>query len=411
MGYSTYWDKWMRINSIVAFVFAMAGMIGATEKAQAGFFLSITVAPPPLPIYDQPPIPGPGYIWTPGYWSWDDEDGDYYWVPGAWAPAPEPGLLWTPGYWGWNDGVYAWNGGYWGPHVGFYGGICYGFGYTGVGFEGGHWEGRDFAYNRSVTNISNTTIINNTYIKNVTVNNTNIRNVSFNGGQGGIQAQPTAQEKLATNETHIPPGSDQLKHQQLAAKNPDLKASKNQGKPPIAAVSKPGDFSKANVLAAKGAGAPFKATSLKTNTSNAGKQFGAVGNANSGNKSLSKSNGNTIKNANANLNVGSGDRHKSVGRNFSPPAGRSPRGSALYQNPGDPSPYGFKKPSGPGPYAFRNPGGPGPQGFKKPGGPGPYAFRNPGGPGPQGFKKPGGPGPQGPRPVQKSGGKPPPKQP
>ena len=24
----------------------------------------------PLPDYDQPPAPGDGYIWTPGYWAW-----------------------------------------------------------------------------------------------------------------------------------------------------------------------------------------------------------------------------------------------------------------------------------------------------------------------------------------------------
>jgi hypothetical protein len=372
MGSSSVWDKYMRINSIIALVFAIAGMTGAVQKAHAGLFLSITVAPPALPIYEQPPIPGPGYIWTPGYWSWDDEDGDYYWVPGAWAPAPEPGLLWTPGYWGWNDGVYVWNGGYWGPHVGFYGGISYGFGYTGVGFAGGYWNGGVFSYNRSVTNISSTTIINNTYTKNITVNNnTNIKNVSFNGGRGGIQAQPTAQEKFAAAEQHTPPSGDQLKHQQLAAKNPDLKASNNHGAPKIAAVSKAGDFSKGNVLAAKGAGAPFKPTSLKTNTSNqtgnAEKKLGAVGNTNLGNKSPNNTNNKTIKNANANWNAGSADKHKSVGKNFTPPPGRSPRGAALY-----------KKPAGPGP---------------------------------SGFKKPGGPGPQGPRPVQKSGGKPPPKKP
>src|ERR1035438_219439 len=58
--------------------------------------------PPPLPDYDQPQAPGDGYLWTPGYWAWD-QDG-YYWVPGAWVEAPYEGALWTPGYWGyWNN--------------------------------------------------------------------------------------------------------------------------------------------------------------------------------------------------------------------------------------------------------------------------------------------------------------------
>jgi WXXGXW repeat (2 copies) len=57
------------------------------------------IPPPPLPVYDQPPIPGPGYLWTPGYWDWSDDADDYYWVPGTWVEPPEPGYLWTPGYW------------------------------------------------------------------------------------------------------------------------------------------------------------------------------------------------------------------------------------------------------------------------------------------------------------------------
>jgi hypothetical protein len=44
--------------------------------------------------------------------------------------------------------------GYWGPHVGFYGGINYGFGYGGVGFFGGEWRGGAFAYNTAVMNVN-----------------------------------------------------------------------------------------------------------------------------------------------------------------------------------------------------------------------------------------------------------------
>src|SRR6516162_11244676 len=83
--------------------------------------------PPPLPVYEQPPCPVEGYIWTPGYWAWGI--GGYYWVPGTWVAPPRVGLLWTPGYWAFAGGVYAFHAGYWGPHVGFYGGVNYGFGY------------------------------------------------------------------------------------------------------------------------------------------------------------------------------------------------------------------------------------------------------------------------------------------
>jgi len=66
----------------------------------AQFGVSITIAPPELPVYTQPMVPADGYLWTPGYWGYGDEG--YFWVPGTWVQAPEAGLLWTPGYWGWG---------------------------------------------------------------------------------------------------------------------------------------------------------------------------------------------------------------------------------------------------------------------------------------------------------------------
>jgi WXXGXW repeat (2 copies) len=255
----------MRLLSLIAALLAAVFAASYAGKARAGLFVSITVAPPALPVYVQPPIPGPGYMWTPGFWSWDEDTGDYYWVPGAWVAAPEPGLLWTPGYWGWSNGVYAWNTGYWGPRVGFYGGVSYGFGYTGVGFAGGYWSGGVFAYNRAVINVGGPGVITNVYNKTVIVNNTT--NVSFNGGNGGIRAQPTAEQLAAGNERRHGPSPEQVQHQQLAAKNPDLKYANNKGKPSIAATTKAGDFSKGHVFAAKSAGgAGLNPASAKTNS-------------------------------------------------------------------------------------------------------------------------------------------------
>ena len=114
--------------------------------------------PPPLPVYDQPMIPGPGYIWTPGYWAITPIG--YQWVPGVWVLPPFVGALWTPGYWAYVGNVYRWHGGYWGRHVGYYGGINYGFGYVGRGYEGGYWKRDRFYYNREVNNINVTRVTN-----------------------------------------------------------------------------------------------------------------------------------------------------------------------------------------------------------------------------------------------------------
>src|ERR1700686_5839117 len=93
-------------------------LIPAASFAQIA--VSVRIGPPALPVYAQPPCPGDGYLWTPGYWGYGAAG--YYWVPGVWVTPPRVGVLWTPGYWGLEGGVYGWDAGYWGPHIGFYGG-------------------------------------------------------------------------------------------------------------------------------------------------------------------------------------------------------------------------------------------------------------------------------------------------
>ena len=143
----------MHIRFIRTLLFAILVLcMSAASFAQIG--VAIRIGPPPLPVYEQPLCPGDGYLWTPGYWAYDYDVSDYYWVPGTWVMAPEVGFLWTPAYWGWGGDGFVFYDGYWGPHVGFYGGINYGFGYFGVGFEGGRWDGGHFFYNRSVNNVN-----------------------------------------------------------------------------------------------------------------------------------------------------------------------------------------------------------------------------------------------------------------
>jgi hypothetical protein len=227
--------------------FVMLAMPAGSSAQVVG--VSITIAPPALPVYVQPVCPGDDYLWTPGYWAYGDDG--YYWVPGTWLVAPEVGFLWTPGYWGWGDGAYRWNDGYWGPTIGFYGGINYGFGYGGVGFGGGYWQGGHFFYNTEVMNV-NRTVIHNVYTK--TVVTTTTTRASFNGGNGGTTARPTAAEEAAAHERHVQATSVQTQHQHEASTNRAQFASVNHGKPAVAATAKPGEFSGRGVVAAKAAG-------------------------------------------------------------------------------------------------------------------------------------------------------------
>ena len=176
--------------SIILFLTALFA-----SHAFAGVFFSVNIAPPVIPVYAQPACPGDGYIWTPGYWAYGDSG--YYWVPGTWVFAPRPGFLWTPGYWGSGGGMYLWHAGYWGPHVGYYGGVNYGYGYFGSGFAGGRWEGGAFQYNRAVTNV-NVTNIHNTY-----VDHTVVREVTNNNsGSNFRQGQPQHREVASAHVSH-----------------------------------------------------------------------------------------------------------------------------------------------------------------------------------------------------------------
>jgi hypothetical protein len=195
--------------------------------------------PPPLPDYDQPPAPDPNYIWTPGYWAWGD--GGYYWVPGAWCPPPYDGALWTPPYWGYDHGRYGFHHGYWGPHIGYYGGVDYGYGYIGIGYFGGYWNGNNFYYNRSVTNVGRGGY---TYDHPVVYNNVrytgHIQNrTSYNGGSGGLNVRPRPSEMAALHETHAAPLPEQRQVAQAAAQNKQQFYSANHGKPAEIASARP----------------------------------------------------------------------------------------------------------------------------------------------------------------------------
>ncbi len=228
----------------------------------------------PLPDYDQPPPPTDGYIWTPGYWAWGP--GGYYWVPGAWVEPPYMGALWTPGYWGFYGGRYMFYPGHWGLHIGFYGGINYGFGYFGLGYEGGYWNANRFFYNR-VYNRLNTRVVHNVYSYNAgnrgfdnrgsynrennnynnnrnnnynnNRNNNNYNNnrnnsnprPSFRGGQNGVQARPQPAEGTAWREPTAPRMSTQVQHEQnywrgsRAIRQPESRPARHSGHQPAAA--------------------------------------------------------------------------------------------------------------------------------------------------------------------------------
>ncbi len=297
--------RWMLLAVVIL-------SFSAASFSQMAVGISVRVGPPLLPIYAQPLCPGPGYFWTPGYWGWN-EDAGYYWVPGTWVVAPV-GMLWTPGYWGWGGGFYAWHPGYWGPHIGFYGGINYGFGYTGVGFVGGEWRGGAFYYNRSVTNVSVTNVTH-VYNRTVVVNNT--ATTSFNGGEGGVAARPTAQEEAAAHEQHTAPLAEQTQHEHLAAQNRQNFASENHGRPAVAATARPGDFSNRSAVPARAAGGEYHTPAMSPREARGPSTPANNGNSNEGFRPFTKPESNASQNKSATTNP----EYQEHGKSEANPAG------------------------------------------------------------------------------------------
>src|SRR4029077_9955564 len=96
---------------------------------------------------------------------------------------------------------------------------------------------------------------NQTVVNNVTVNNVTVNKVSYNGGPAGVAAAPTAQERVALREQHVPPTPVQREHVQEAARNPALAAQANGGHPAIAATPRPAAVSVPAGVPARGAAA------------------------------------------------------------------------------------------------------------------------------------------------------------
>jgi WXXGXW repeat (2 copies) len=238
-----------RGNIFLSAALLALSLVGAPVSCFASVFVSVAIAPPILPVYAQPVVPGRGYVWTPGYWAYGAEG--YFWVPGTWVLAPFTGALWTPGYWAWTNRGYGWHAGYWGPHVGFYGGINYGFGYYGIGYRGGYWSNGAFRYNNAVTNV-NVTNVHNAYNEAV-ANSATVSRVSYNGGSGGIATQPIGGERLAERDQHRAATLAQEQHERVASVDRAQLASVNHGTPALAATPRAASFKDRGAVTAQGA--------------------------------------------------------------------------------------------------------------------------------------------------------------
>jgi hypothetical protein len=89
---------------------AAGAVIPAAAQVYAGVYVQTA---PPAPIYESvPAVPGPGYAWVAGYWSWNGYR--YVGVHGRYAYAPYGGAVWHAGRWAHGPYGWYWRAGRWG---------------------------------------------------------------------------------------------------------------------------------------------------------------------------------------------------------------------------------------------------------------------------------------------------------
>ena len=88
---------------------AAMAFAAAHGVARANSFASFSL-PTPL-IEAVPASPAPGYIWQPGYWSWNGVQ--YVWISGTYVVAPFANAVWVPGRWFRHEHGWEWSDGHW----------------------------------------------------------------------------------------------------------------------------------------------------------------------------------------------------------------------------------------------------------------------------------------------------------
>ena len=81
-------------------------LLGCAGRAYVGYY-----GPPAPRIESYGYAPGPGYVWTPGYYAW--AGGRYNWMGGRWAQPPRPHARWEEGRYIRRDGHSEYTGGHW----------------------------------------------------------------------------------------------------------------------------------------------------------------------------------------------------------------------------------------------------------------------------------------------------------
>ncbi len=97
-------------NKLLAGAFVLFSTVLAGCAVGGGYYAQY--GPPPPRYYGAIGVaPGPGYVWTNGYWDW--RGGRWGWVDGRWARPPRPHAVWVSPEWRHERHGYRFHRGYW----------------------------------------------------------------------------------------------------------------------------------------------------------------------------------------------------------------------------------------------------------------------------------------------------------
>ena len=97
----------MQRQRILLLTLILAG--AALSACGGGYYVRVA---PPVPRYGVVGYaPGPGYVWTDGYWDW--RGGNWAWVGGSWRRPPRRGAAWAPAHWDRHGRGYRFVPGHW----------------------------------------------------------------------------------------------------------------------------------------------------------------------------------------------------------------------------------------------------------------------------------------------------------
>jgi WXXGXW repeat (2 copies) len=92
-------------------LWAASAVLFGTLLTSCGGYVVASYGPPPPRYGAIGYAPGPGYVWTEGYWNL--AGGSWVWAPGRWLRPPRPHSVWVAPEWRREGRGYRFHRGRW----------------------------------------------------------------------------------------------------------------------------------------------------------------------------------------------------------------------------------------------------------------------------------------------------------